>query len=78
MGPGFVFVQEWLTRIYKRKVTLEGPRMDGMSVDQLTATYRSNFRDRVLKVMASRVANMMRSAGQGSICLRKNRCTMNS
>ncbi len=74
IGPGFVHVQEWLTRIYGRRLGMEGPRMDGRSAKELTAAYRTNFRNRVLWCMASKVAGMMRSSGQGPACLRKSRC----
>ena len=73
MGPGFIHVQEFLTRIYRLKLLSEGPRMDGLSVQALTAAYRTNFRNRILWCAAPRLANTMRSAGHGQECLRKAR-----
>jgi hypothetical protein len=67
MGLAMIAHQEWVTGVYRDKVVQEGldhPREDGLSSEQLTASFRTEFRVGVQVAVAKGLAQMLAEAGQ--------------
>ena len=63
LGPEAVSLQEALTRIFKNRIKLEGPRPDGRTAEDLSADFRCRFRNAMLCGIAQGLAQMLTTAG---------------
>ena len=63
LSPGFFSVQESICRMHSNKLNREGPRLDGYSAAQLTATFRSSFKCAIQMAVAKGFATMLLEAG---------------
>ena len=61
--PAAVRMQEWLTRKYRERLLLEGDRDDGEKTEDLTATFRREFRSSLLVASCKGLADMLLNAG---------------
>jgi len=62
--PGALQLQEWLTNKYRARLRLEGDRDDGEKEEDLTATFRREFRTSLLVAVAKGTALTLIAAGQ--------------
>ena len=66
-GPDLFQLQEWLTKVYARKLEREedykGPRLDGLSTATLTAEFRTGFKTSLQVAVAKGLARMLSEAG---------------
>ena len=70
LGSGCAVVQEWLALRLKAYHVAQGPRPDGLSPQQLTATFRKQFRLALLMTTVRRLAAIQRGSGLPSSCVR--------
>jgi len=62
-GLETIKLQEALTNAYARKLSREGNRQDGFSVQRLTAEYRNKFRNRLHIAVAKGIGRMINTCG---------------
>lgn len=64
-APGCFELIEWLTAVYKRECTKEGPRADGLTPSQLTAAYRSRLKNHLISALVQGFGNMLVNSTAG-------------
>jgi hypothetical protein len=66
-SPGCFELIEWLTSVYKRQCSREGPRPDGLTLTQLTATFRTRLKDNLITAVVTGFGGMLAASSAGFI-----------
>ena len=66
LSPAFFELIEWLTTQYRRERTAEpSPRLDGSTLDQLTASFRTRLKDAIAVNIAAGFGAMLAASAAG-------------
>jgi len=73
LGFETVKLQEFITHAYSRKLAREGDRDDGFTIKELTADFRTRFRNRIQVGIVQGVGQMMMTCGLRITSCKKHR-----